>query len=153
MRIYQANETGDVYQIVRDVIQLDTLAQQLSHPEDGAVVTFAGIVRNNTQGRRTLYLEYEGYGPMALRKMQEIGETLKQKWAVNQVGIVHRLGRLEIGETSVGIVITSAHRTVAFEACHFAIDTLKKIVPIWKKEFFEDGEVWVEGDFSPLPLS
>ena|SRR5437867_3236306 len=152
MRIYQQNETGDIYQIVQGVLQLDMLAKQLSQPEDGAVVIFAGIVRNNSQGRKTLYLEYEGYEPMALRKMREIGETLKQKWAVNRVGIVHRLGRLEIGETSVGIVITSAHRRIAFEACHFAIDTLKKIVPIWKKEFFEDGEIWVEGDFSQLPL-
>ncbi|PYV92536.1 MAG: molybdenum cofactor biosynthesis protein MoaE [Acidobacteria bacterium] len=153
MRPYHQNETGDVYQIVQDAIQLDKLARQVSQPEDGAIVTFAGIVRNNTQGRRTLYLEYEGYETMALRKMSEIGATIKQKWAVNQVGIVHRLGRLEIGETSVGIVITSAHRRIAFEACHFAIDTLKKIVPIWKKEFFEDGEVWIEGDFTQLPTS
>ena len=152
MRSYQQMETGDVYEIVRDAIHLDLLAKQLTQPQDGATLIFAGVVRNNTQGRRTLYLEYEGYEPMALRKMREIGETLKQRWAVNQVGIVHRLGRLEIGETSVGIVVTSAHRRTAFEACHFAIDTVKKIVPIWKKEFFEDGEIWVEGDFSQSPI-
>lgn len=145
-KIYQEDERGDVYQIVEGAIQIENLANQLSRPEDGAIVTFAGIVRNNSLGRKTLYLEYQGYESMASRKMREIGLMTRQRWGINRVGIVHRLGKLEIGETSVAIVITSAHRHVAFEACHFAIDILKKTVPIWKKEFFEDGEVWVEGD-------
>jgi molybdopterin converting factor subunit 1 len=145
------DETGDVYRIVREPIRLEDLVGRLSRPEDGAIVTFAGIVRNNTRGRQTLYLEYEGYEPMALGKMKEIGESLRQKWGVDRVGMIHRLGRLEIGETSVAIVVTSAHRHVAFEACRYAIDTLKKVVPIWKREFFEDGDVWVEGDFSQSP--
>jgi molybdopterin synthase catalytic subunit len=115
-------------------------------------VIFDGIVRNNTSGRKTLYLEYDGYEPMALKKMKEIGAEIRKKWLVNHIGIVHRLGRLEIGEASVVIAITSAHRKIAFEACQHAIDTLKRIVPIWKKEFFEDGEVWVEGEYSK-PLS
>jgi molybdopterin synthase catalytic subunit len=108
-------------------------------------VTFLGIVRNNTHGRKTIYLEYEGYRPMALAKIREIGEMIRTRWEVGKVGMVHRLGRLEIGEASVAIVITAPHRKAAFEACRYAIDTLKMIVPIWKKEHFEDGAVWVEG--------
>ncbi len=148
---YLQDQSGDVYEIVRQVIQVENLANQLSRPEDGAVVIFAGIVRNNTRGRKTLFLEYQGYEPMALRKMREIGLMIKQTWAINRVGLVHRLGRLEIGEASVAIVTTSAHRHIAFDACRYAIDTLKRTVPIWKKEFFEDGEVWVEGEASGSP--
>jgi MoaE-MoaD fusion protein len=144
--IYPEDQSGDVYQIVYQKIRVERLVDQLKKPHDGATVIFAGIVRNNSLGRRTLYLEYEAYEPMALRRMREIGLMIKQKWDIHCVGIVHRLGKLEIGEASVILVITSAHRHAAFEACHFAIDTLKKTVPIWKKEFFEDGEVWVEGD-------
>jgi len=143
---YPASKTGNVIQIVRNPIQLQALVEQLRQSADGAVVVFDGIVRNNTQSRRTLYLEYEGYEPMALRKMREIEEDLRRRWPINRVGIVHRLGRLEIGESSVVIVVTSAHRQAAFDACQRAIDTLKKAVPIWKKEFFEDGEIWVEGE-------
>jgi molybdopterin converting factor subunit 1 len=149
LQIYPENELGDVIDIVRAPIRLQALVEQLRRPQDGAVVVFDGVVRNNTRGRSTLHLEYEGYEPMALKKMKEIAETLRQKWPVNGVGIVHRLGRLEIGEASVVVVVTSSHRRVAFEACHYGIDTLKKIVPIWKKEFFEDGEVWIEGDIPP----
>jgi len=148
---YGQDSCGDVYQIVREPIQIETLANQLGQPEDGAIVIFAGIVRNNTQARKTLFLEYQGYEPMALREMRAIGSAVKRRFAINKVGLVHRLGRLEIGEASVAIVTTSAHRHIAFEACHYAIDTLKKTVPIWKKEFFEDGEVWVEGEVRELP--
>ena len=148
---YPENEQGDVVDIVRTPIRLEALVDQLRQPEDGAVVVFDGIVRNNTRGRQTLYLEYEGYEPMALKKMKEIEETARQKWPINRLGIVHRLGRLEIGEASVVVVVTSAHRRTAFEACQHAIDTLKKIVPIWKKEFFDDGEVWVESEVPPPP--
>jgi molybdopterin synthase catalytic subunit len=135
-----------VIQIVRSPIQIESLVNQLRQPEDGAVVVFDGIVRNHSQGRKTLHLEYEGYEPMALKKMEEIEESARNRWPVNRIGIVHRLGRLEIGEASVVIVVTSAHRKAAFEACQYVIDTLKKTVPIWKKEFFADGEVWVEGE-------
>ena len=136
----------DPIRIIRSPILIEPLVSQLQQPEDGAVVVFDGIVRNQSQGRKTLYLEYEGYEPMALKKMREIEEIVRNRWPVNRIGIVHRLGRLEIGEASVVIVVTSAHRKVAFEACQYIIDTLKKTVPIWKKEFFADGEVWVEGE-------
>jgi MoaE-MoaD fusion protein len=139
-------EGASQVRIVRSPIQIEQFIDQLRQPEDGAVVVFDGIVRNHSQGRQTLYLEYEGYEPMALKKMQEIEECARSRWPVNRIGIVHRLGRLDIGEASVVIVVTSAHRKAAFEACQYVIDTLKKTVPIWKKEFFADGEVWVEGE-------
>ncbi len=138
--------SGDVYAIVWNPIDAMSLTGSLVRPEDGAAVTFNGTVRNQSLGRTTLYLEYEGYEPMALRKMREIGEAIRQKWEVGRIGMIHRLGRIEIGESSVLIVVTAPHRGSAFEACRFAIDTLKKTVPIWKKEYFADGEVWVEGE-------
>jgi len=113
--------------------------------EDGAIVTFDGCVRNHSHGRSTLYLEYEAYESMALEKMREIGKQLHAQFAIDRVAMVHRLGRLEIGETSVFIAVSAAHRGAAFEACRWAIDTLKSTVPIWKKEFFADGAVWAEG--------
>ena len=143
---------GDPIRIIRSPILIEPMVSQLQQPEDGAVVVFDGIVRNHSQGRKTLYLEYESYEPMALKKMREIEEIARNRWPVNRIGIVHRLGRLEIGEASVVIVVTSAHRKVAFEACQYIIDTLKKTVPIWKKEFFADGEVWVEGEVPSTAL-
>jgi molybdopterin synthase catalytic subunit len=134
-----------VVEITRDRIDAQKVARSLQCGEDGAVCVFEGIVRNNSKGKKTRYLEYEAYEPMALKKMEEISAFVRQGWDIDGVGIVHRLGRMEIGETSVAIIITSAHRKAAFDACHYAIDRLKKIVPIWKKEFFEDGEVWIEG--------
>jgi molybdopterin synthase catalytic subunit len=142
----------DPIRIIRSPILIEPMVSELRQPEDGAVVVFDGIVRNHTKGRKTLYLEYEGYEPMALKKMREIEEAARQRWPVNRIGIVHRLGRLEIGEASIVIVVTSAHRKAAFEACQYIIDTLKKTVPIWKKEFFADGEVWVEGEASSAAL-
>jgi molybdopterin synthase catalytic subunit len=136
----------DLFEITRDPIDISGLRARLLEGDSGAVVIFDGVARDNTRGRRTLYLEYEGYTEMALRMLEQIGREVHEKWPVNRVGIIHRLGRIEITESSVVIVVTSAHRKVAFEACHYAIDRLKKIVPIWKKEFFEDGEVWVEGE-------
>jgi molybdopterin synthase catalytic subunit len=106
-------------------------------------------VRNNTRGRRTLYLDYEAYEAMALKQMDELAGEAREKFSVRAIGLVHRLGRLEIGETSVLIVVASAHRGPAFEACRWLIDTLKKKVPIWKKEYFEDGAVWADGE--PFP--
>jgi len=141
--VLRANADGNVIQIIRSPIPFEPLIAQLSRPEDGAVVVFSGIVRDNTGGRKTRFLEYEAYVPMALRKMYEIGQALKQKWNIDRVGMVHRLGRLEIGEASIVIVVTSSHRKDAFAACQYAIDTLKSIVPIWKKEHYDDGEVWV----------
>jgi len=143
----------DYYSLTHSPISTADLVRQQKAGEDGAVVVFEGIVRNNSKGRRTLHLEYEAYEPMAIRKMQEIGSEAREKFAIDHIGIVHRLGRLEIGETSVAIIITSAHRRAAFGACQFAIDRLKQIVPIWKKEYFEDGSVWAEGEGQERALS
>ena len=147
----------DFYRITREPIPTHELAQRLKAPEDGAGAVFEGIVRNHSRGRSTLYLEYEAYEPMAVRKMEEIGREAKEKFAIDGIGMIHRLGRLEIGETSVAIIVTSAHRRAAFEACQYAIDRLKQVVPIWKKEYFADGGVWAEGEgkssFQPSAVS
>jgi molybdopterin synthase catalytic subunit len=136
----------DFYRLTREVIPTSALAESLKAPEDGAVVVFEGIVRNHSKGRKTLYLEYEAYEPMALHKMEELGRETREKFPIDRIGMIHRLGRLEIGETSVAIIVTSAHRRAAFEACRHAIDRLKQIVPIWKKEYFADGGVWADGE-------
>jgi MoaE-MoaD fusion protein len=137
---------GDFFRITRDPIIASALAKDLRTAKDGAVVIFEGFVRNHSRGRATLYLEYEAYEPMAIRKMEELGAEAKQKFAIDGIGMIHRLGRLEIGETSVAIIVTAEHRRAAFEACQYAIDRLKQTVPVWKKEYFEDGAVWAEGE-------
>lgn len=134
------------YRITEEEIKSSKLARALQADSDGAVVTFEGVVRNHSNGKKTLYLEYEAYEPMAIRKMEEIGAEAKKKFAIDSVGIVHRVGKLEIGGISVAIVVTAAHRRPAFEACQYLIDRLKQVVPVWKKEYFEDGAVWVEGE-------
>jgi molybdopterin converting factor subunit 1 len=138
--------TEDCYRITRDSVSSQELIRQFKAPEDGAVVLFEGVVRNHSGGRRTLYLEYEAYETMAIRMMREIGESAKRKFPIDRIAMVHRLGRVDIGDPSVAIVVTSEHRRAAFEACHYAIDELKRKVPIWKKEYFEDGAVWAEGE-------
>jgi molybdopterin synthase catalytic subunit len=137
--------------LTRGRIDAASLIEKVRTAEDGAIVTFDGCVRNHSHGRRTLHLEYEAYEEMALEKMREIAVKLHEKFAIDRVGMMHRLGRLEIGETSVFIAVSAAHRAPAFEACRWAIDTLKRTVPIWKKEFFEDGAVWAEGELPPAP--
>jgi molybdopterin synthase catalytic subunit len=139
---------GEV-KIVRERIDPEAVIQRLKHPSDGAVVTFDGIVRDNTRGRRTLYLDYEAYEAMALKQMESLATEARTRFAVRGATIIHRLGRLEIGETSVLVVVAAAHRGAAFEACRWIIDTLKKTVPIWKKEYLEDGAVWADGE--PFP--
>jgi molybdopterin converting factor subunit 1 len=136
----------DIFGLVREPIDKHKIAESLKAPEDGALVVFDGFVRNSFKGRQTLYLEYEAYEQMALEKIREIGAQMHQRYAIRRVAIVHRLGRLEIGETSVLIAVASAHRAAAFDACRYAIDTLKRTVPIWKKEFFVGGAVWAEGE-------
>jgi molybdopterin converting factor subunit 1 len=140
------SNNDDIFELVREPIQPGELLERLKAPEDGAMVVFDGFVRNNFKGKRTLYLEYEAYEAMALAKMREIGEQIREKFPICRLAIIHRLGRLEIGETSVWIAVSSAHRSAAFEACRYAIDTLKRDVPIWKKEFFAGGAVWAEGE-------
>jgi len=139
---------GEV-RIVREAIPTPAVLARLKRPEDGAAVVFEGVVRDNSRGRRTLYLDYEAYEPMALQQMKGLAEQACERFAVAGVSILHRLGRLEIGETSVLIAVASPHRAAAFEACRWIIDTLKKTVPIWKKEYFEDGAVWADGE--PFP--
>jgi molybdopterin converting factor subunit 1 len=136
----------DIAEITDAPIDTRALVARLLRGEDGAVVTFEGVTRNNSKGRATLHLEYEAYRPMALEQIRGILSEVRNRWTIDRVGVIHRLGRLEIGEASVVIVVTSAHRAAAFEACRFVIDRLKKTVPIWKKEYFEDGEAWVEGE-------
>jgi MoaE-MoaD fusion protein len=144
-----ASESNGEVKIVRERIDPEAVIQRLKHPSDGAVVTFDGIVRDNTRGRRTLYLDYEAYEAMALKQMESLATEARTRFAVRGASIVHRLGRLEIGETSVLVVVAAAHRAAAFEACRWIIDTLKKTVPIWKKEYFEEGAVWADGE--PFP--
>jgi molybdopterin synthase catalytic subunit/molybdopterin converting factor small subunit len=135
--------------MVRTRIATQQVADSVKAGEDGATVVFEGIVRNNSRGRRTRFLDYEAYESMALNELQRLSQVALERFGVRDVRIVHRLGRLEIGETSVLIVVASAHRAQAFEACRWLIDTLKKTVPIWKKEYFEDGAVWADGE--PFP--
>ena len=135
--------------IVREKIDTQATLEAVKKPEDGAAIAFEGVVRNNTRGRRTLYLEYESYEVMALKQMDALVEQALRQFKVRDAVIIHRQGRLEIGETSVLIVVASAHRGPAFEACRWLIDTLKRTVPIWKKEYFEDGAVWADGEAFP----
>jgi MoaE-MoaD fusion protein len=143
--------SGDVILLVRNVIDADALINHVRTGDDGAIVTFDGCVRNQSHGRRTLYLDYEAYEPMALAKMREIAAEVHAKFPIDRVAVAHRLGRLEIGETSVFIAVSAPHRAAAFDACRYAIDTLKRSVPIWKKEYFEDGAVWADGELPPIP--
>ncbi len=143
--------SDDLVLLVREPIDTAALIGHVRTGADGAVVTFDGCVRNQSHGRRTLYLEYEAYESMAVGKIREIVAALHEKFSIDRVGIAHRLGRLEIGETSVFIAVSAPHRPAAFDACRFAIDTLKRTVPIWKKEYFEDGAVWADGELPPAP--
>ncbi len=146
-------EDGHIFAITHDPLDSQALAASLQRPEDGAVVIFEGVVRNNTHGRATSYLEYECYPEMALPKMVSIGQEIAAQSDIGHIGIVHRLGRLEVGEASVAVVVTAAHRRIAFEAALAGIDRLKREVPIWKKEVFTDGAEWVEGEWGENLLS
>jgi molybdopterin synthase catalytic subunit len=135
---------GDIFRVVEHPLSPDAIAGDVDEPGAGGVVIFSGVVRNETGGRGVKFLEYEGHATMAEAKMREIGAEVRARWSgVRRIAMLHRLGRLEIGESSVLIAVSAAHRGEAFEACRYAIDTLKRTVPIWKKEYFEDGEVWV----------
>lgn len=142
-----ADPAGHYFAITREPIDGRALVERLQQPFDGAVVTFDGVTRNNTKGRATRYLEYECYEGMAIRMMAQIGLEIAAAGQISRIGIIHRLGRLEIGEASVVVVATSPHRRAAFEAALDGINKLKRLVPIWKKEYFADGEVWVEGEW------
>lgn len=139
--------------IVRGKIATQQVLEEIKRPEDGSTLVFEGVVRDNTRGRRTLYLDYEAYESMALKQMEALAEQAMVQFKIRDVAIVHRLGRLEIGETSVLVVVASAHRAAAFEACRWLIDTLKCTVPIWKREYFEDGAVWADGEPFPADIA
>jgi molybdopterin synthase catalytic subunit len=140
-------EVPDVFEITREPIDKPGLEARVLTGAAGAIVTFDGVVRNQTKGRPVIKLAYDAYVPMAIKEMHRIGREMRDRWPdIERIGIVHRFGDLEVSESSVVIVVTSPHRRVAFEACHYAIDRLKQTVPIWKKEVFADGEVWVEGE-------
>ncbi|MGA2181567.1 MAG: molybdenum cofactor biosynthesis protein MoaE [Bryobacteraceae bacterium] len=136
---------GNFFALTRETIDTAALQRRVLRGEDGAVVNFEGVVRNNTKGRATRFLHYECYEPLAIRTMAEIGRDIVRSYAVGRIAMVHRLGRMEIGETSVAVIVSAPHRRPAFEAALEGINRLKRLVPIWKKEHFADGEVWVEG--------
>jgi molybdopterin synthase catalytic subunit len=144
-----SSSSSDFFELTTQKIDVGAVARRVVLPQCGATVTLDGYAREWTRGRRTLYLVYEAYPPMAISEMERLGQQAHEKFEIAHIGIVHRTGRLEIGETSVVIAVSAPHRRAAFEACEWAIRELKRTVPIWKKEFFEDGEVWVEGESKP----
>ena len=138
----------DFYELTTEPLNVGEIARRIVPEECGAIVTLDGFVRRFTKGRETLYLEYEAYKPMALKEMEKLGASAREHFDIAHVGIVHRLGKLEIGETSVVISVAAPHRRAAFEACEWLIKELKRTVPIWKKEIYRSGETWIAGDQS-----
>lgn len=132
-----------MFEIVSGPIDVGTVTAAVAHPAAGAMVTFLGTTRDHNDGRQVIRLEYEAYPAMAIAEMRKIGDTARQRWPIERIAIVHRIGVVPIGEASVAIAVSAGHRVAAFEACHFAIDRLKQVVPIWKKEHFEGGEIWI----------
>jgi molybdopterin synthase catalytic subunit len=140
-----------MFQITSDPLDPQPLVEAVRRDDCGAVTLFYGVVRNENMGRNVQYLEYDAYPEMAIKKMREVADEVRAKFAIAEIGVLHRIGRLEIGETSLLVAVSSGHRTEAFEACHYAVDRIKQIVPIWKKEVWEDGEEWIEGHMPDLP--
>jgi MoaE-MoaD fusion protein len=147
-----SDKSTHYFALTRDPIDPASIRDRVLTPEDGAVVVFEGVVRNNTKGRPAKFLDYECYEPMALRTMEQIGLEIAGTHAITKIAMVHRLGRMQISEISVLIVVTAPHRKPAFEAALEGINRLKKLVPIWKKEHFADGEVWVDGEWDESVL-
>ena len=136
-----------MFKITSEAIELGDVIRAVEAGDAGAIVHFLGVVRNNTEGREVSYLEYEAYPPMAEKKMAEIAQEIQEKWGLDRIAMIHRVGRLEIGEVSVAVAVASPHRKEAFEACHYAMNRLKQVVPIWKREVWADGEEeWVKPD-------
>ncbi len=133
-----------LHEIVSSRIDERNLIEKVAAPGAGAIVTFHGVVRDNSLGRKVLYLLYEAYPSMAIKEMEKLEQEVRERWEVEKIAITHRIGRLEIGESSVVIAVSSPHRKEALEACHYTIDRLKRTVPVWKKEYWEGGEVWIE---------
>ena len=135
-----------LFVVTADPLDPRPLVESVRRDEAGAIALFFGVVRNENLRRRVLYLEYDAYPAMAIKKMKEVAEEVCAKFPVAEVGAMHRTGRLEIGETSLLVAVSSGHRAEAFEACHYAVDRIKQIVPVWKKEVWEDGSAWIEGN-------
>lgn len=142
-----------LFEVTEGPLDPQRLADHVRSDESGAVALFYGVVRNHNMGRRVLYLEYDAYPEMATKVMRQIAEEMKERSSIDDVAIQHRTGRLEIGETSLLIAVSSGHRKEAFEACHALVDRFKEVVPIWKKEVWEDGEEWIEGEAARPPTS
>jgi molybdopterin synthase catalytic subunit len=140
-----------MFAITSDPLDPAPLVEAVRRDESGAVALFYGVVRNENKGRTVQYLEYDAYPEMAIKKMKEVADEVRARFPVTGVGVLHRIGRLEIGETSLLVAVSSGHRKEAFDACHFAVDRIKQIVPIWKKEVWEDGEEWIEGHMPDIP--
>ncbi|MBI5285956.1 MAG: molybdenum cofactor biosynthesis protein MoaE [Chloroflexi bacterium] len=140
-----------MFEITRAPLDPAPLVEAVRRDESGAVALFYGVVRNENMGRNVQYLEYDAYPEMALKKMREVAAEAQAKFTITGIGVMHRIGRLEIGETSLLVAVSSGHRTEAFEACHYAVDRIKQIVPVWKKEVWEDGEEWIEGHIPEVP--
>jgi len=136
---------ADRFQVTQEPLDPQRLVNLVRRDESGAVALFYGVVRNHSQGRRVLYLEYDAYPSMAVKKMHQVAEEARSRWDITDIAINHRIGRLEVGETSLLVAVSAPHRREAFEACHYAVDRIKEIVPVWKKEVWEGGESWVEG--------
>lgn len=139
------------FEIVEEPIQIESMIEKVSRREAGAITTFLGTVREWTKGRKTLYLEYQAYKPMAVKKLAQIGKEIKEKWPDTEVAITHRIGRLDISSIAVVIAVSSPHRKAAYEANEYAIERIKQIVPIWKKEHWEDGETWIGDQLEVTP--
>jgi molybdopterin synthase catalytic subunit len=140
-----------MFEITHEPLDPAPLVAAVRRDESGAVALFYGVVRNENLGRRVQHLEYDAYPEMAIKKMREVADEVRARFPVTGVGVLHRIGRLEIGETSLLVAVSSGHRKEAFEACHFAVDRIKQIVPVWKKEVWEDGSEWVEGTVPEIP--
>ena len=135
-----------MFKITTELIRPDALHEWILKPSHGAVVTFAGTVRNNSDGRQTARLEYEAYAEMAEKKMEEVGKEIRGKWGIEDVAMIHRVGALDIGDISILISVAAPHRKDTFEACSYAIDRVKQVVPVWKKEIWEDGDTEWKGN-------
>jgi molybdopterin synthase catalytic subunit len=134
-----------LFRVTLDRLDPDAISELVSRPEAGAVVLFSGVVRNNNLGRGVRYLEYDAYPPLAERTLADIAAEVRKRWDVTEVAIHHRIGHLEIGEASLLVAVSAPHRAEAFESCHYCVDRVKQLVPVWKKEVWEDGEAWIEG--------
>ena len=139
-----------MFTVTRDPLNPKALVDFVRRDGSGAVALFYGVVRNESEGRRVLHLEYDAYPSMAVKKMREVAQEVRGRWPITEIAIAHRIGRLEIGETSLLVAVSAPHRREAFEACHYAVDRIKQVVPVWKKEVWEGGETWVEGHVAPV---